>query len=127
MLLARSVNSNTHSKGLRMLTPLLLLILTACGGTMTLPFAFGSPAKPTEATIPLACFDFPPLTWSVGKTDPDTHLANTTVSDLLKVLALPPDQNPIGQTRAMLGDTLTTRFELDDYAGRRAQLGCPKP
>lgn len=131
MRLQRSTNWSVPSKVLQMLMPLSLLILTSCGGTITLPFGPIAPAQPTSAAanpqtppIPLACFDFPPLPWSVGKTDPQTHLANTTVSDLLKVLALPSEQNPLGQARAMLGDTLTTRFELDDYRGRRVQLGC---
>ena len=45
-----------------------------------------------------------------------------TVADLEAVLASP--NNPLGQARAMLGDTITTRSEIDVYMAGRTYLQC---
>jgi hypothetical protein len=64
------------------------------------------------------------MTYSIGKYDPKTGKADVTVADVAAALALPPDSNPLGHVRNLLGDTLSTRIQVDVYNGTRDYIGC---
>jgi hypothetical protein len=120
------MNSNALNRALRTLPLLGLLILTSCSG-MALTFGPTAPVATTDGSkppIPLACFDFTPLPYNIGKHEPGGPFIGT-VQDVLDALKDPI--NPLGAARNVLGDTLSTRAELDDYRGRRVGLNCPDP
>lgn len=90
---------------------LLMPILAGCATRGTPPPApIGS-----SRTDPLACSELPPLSFSPGK-------PGASVQDVSAALARAVD--PLGYARSVLGDTLTTRREIDAYSVRRAALGC---
>ena len=101
---------------LRMLKLLPLAVILASCQIPAIQIAV--PGNQEARTDPLACTEFRPLTYATEK-------PGMTVQDALQALQNP--ENPLGHLRAMLGDTLTTRAEIDVYMAGRAYLGCEAP
>lgn len=95
----------------RMLAPPMMLILIGCA---TRPIQPPAPIAPGRIK-PLACTDFAPMSFSTGR-------PGVTVKEIQDDLARTDD--PLGWGRADLGDTMTTRAEIDAYKAARKVLGC---
>lgn len=116
MKLQHSMKFNALAKLAKTSAAVSLLILAGCGATLPLkaPVAATSPAQPNKAAPrPLGCSEFDPVTYSNGKPDP-------TVKDVQDALA--STDNPLGKARNVLGDTVTTKGQIDVYMRERQAL-----
>jgi hypothetical protein len=90
----------------------LLLILLGCVTDQTPPPVTTSQAQ----TKPLACSDFPPIKYNPGN-------SSATKESIIGIMDAHPD-NPLGWARGELGDTLSTRAAISNYAAARRALRC---
>lgn len=98
-----------------LIVPLSSLILIACATNQRPALAPTSPSRIDGKIRPLACTDFPPMTFSTGK-------PGVTVDDVLADLKRP--DSPLGWARTDLGDTMSTRAEISAYVAARKAIGC---
>lgn len=93
-----------------------VLLTTMLAGCQTPQRATRAPTSlvPTD-TKPLACVQFAPMSYSVGK-------PGVTKEEV--IAALQREDNPLGWARGLLGDTMTTRKQVSAYGAVRKALQC---
>lgn len=97
----------------------MLLILGGCGTDQRLAVAPTSTSRTDPAPKPLACTEFPALTYSAGK-------PGAGAKDVLDALSKPPPDpaDPLAWVRGVVGDTMTTRSGVAGYVAARKRLAC---